>query len=144
MGHEMSPTHGQYYAFSGTPAEVAAKLYQLPRDVVEGVFYALLVQGAKDAGIHVFNRTSPNDREGTVSAWEGLTLGALPDRILALLLSAEPDPGLRGKIDSTLRDHGDFAHLGTVPCPPTPRGAFGHPIRPHTGSPTLRAVVVTI
>ena len=140
----MSRIHADYHALAGTPADVAARLYQLPRDVVAGVFYALLVQGEEVAGIHVFTRAAPGDQEGTVYAWEGPSLGTLPGRVLALVLSTAPDPDLRDRIDTTLRDHGHFTDLGTVPCPPTPRGAFGHPIRPYTDTPTVRAIVVAI
>ncbi|HEV8554924.1 MAG TPA: hypothetical protein VGR06_00820 [Actinophytocola sp.] len=132
----------QYYAFVGTPADVAVRLYQLPKDVVADVFYTLLVQGDELAGIHVFTRAAAGDREGIVHAWEGASLDTLPDRVLALALSAEPGPALREKIHTLLRDHGEFADLGVVPCPPTPRGAFGHPIRPYAAGGTIRAIVV--
>lgn len=131
------------YAFRGTPADVAGKLYALPQDVVARAFYALFLESDEMAGIHVFSREQPGDGEGSVSVWSGSTLGELPERILTLARGAE-GPALREKIVDLLNAHGNFADLGTVPCPPTPRGAFGHPLRPFSENPTVRVFVAAL
>jgi hypothetical protein len=132
------------YAFSGEPADVARRLYELPRDLVARDFYALLVQSGDMAGIHAFVRVRPGDREGLVAVWEGPSLDGTPERILALVLSGQTGPALREKVDALLKQGRDFTDLGMVPCPPTPRGAFGHPIRSYSSNATLRTFVVAL
>lgn len=132
------------YGFTGTPVDVAGRLYQLPQDVVTRAFYALLIEGEGRAGIHVFLRERPGDTEGTVVVWEGTTLDEVPEQVVGLVLRHEPEPALAEKVLAFLKAHRDLVDVGTVPCPPTPRGAFGHPVRHYSGSTTLRTVVVAL
>jgi hypothetical protein len=132
------------YAFTGAPLDVADRLYQLPQDVVTRVCYALLLEGDGRAGIHVFLRERPGDTEGTVMIWEGTTLDETPEQVVGLVLRHQPEPPLADRVLTFLKAHRDLADVGRVPCPPTPRGAFGHPVRHYSGSTTLRTVVVAL
>jgi len=134
----------EYYAFSGPTVSVASRVYQLPADMVGRLFYAMLVQNDEMADIHLFTRVEPGDREGRVAVWHGQHLDTLPERVLAALLSGLTDEVLRDKVVDVLRSHGEFTDLGVVPCPPTPRGAFGHPLRPYADAATVRTVLVGI
>lgn len=131
-----------YHAFSGVPTEVAGRLYQVPQDTVLREYYVLLVEAAAGAAIHVFTRERAGAAEGPVSMWDGHSLDDLPARLLALVLAGGLE--LRDKVDALLRDSRVFTELGVVPCPPTPRGAFGHPVRPYSEGPLLRAVVLAL
>lgn len=132
------------YAFRGSPADVAGRVYALPQEIVSRDFYALLLQGAESAGIHVFTRERSGDDEGSVAVWSGATLNGLPEQVLALVLGQKSGLALRKKVVDVLRAHGELADLGTVPCPPTPRGAFGHPLRPYARNTELRVVVAAL
>ncbi|MEW2576870.1 hypothetical protein [Streptomyces syringium] len=130
------PAAAEFHAFSGSDNALARSLFALPRDLVERTLWALLLRSHDGAGVLVQERTAPGDSMARVHSWTGEDLGALPARLLDLLPTASHQ-----ELRAALLGHGDFVDLGTVLCPPTPRGAFGHPLKLHTGS-EVRAYVV--
>jgi hypothetical protein len=145
-GPHDTPDEAELHAFTGTPRAVAERLFALPRSVVGGRLCALLLEGDTRAQVQVFERAAADDREGPVAAWAGPALGELPARIAGLL--ARPaeagDAGPGGAVRAALRAHGEYRELGTVPCPPTARGAFGHPLRAFAADRAVRAFVVAV
>jgi hypothetical protein len=145
-----SGLEAELHAFTGTPRAVAERLFALPRTVVGGRLCALLLEGDTRAHVQLFERAAAGDREGPVAAWEGATLGELPSRVAALLTRPAQDGAEEGTGDGSgavraaLRAHGEYRELGTVPCPPTARGAFGHPLRAFAADRSVRAFVVTV
>ena len=130
----------EYHAFRGSPAEVARRLYALPRDVVRMPLTVLLIESDALAEGWTFERARPDDTEGPVAVWDGARLGDLPARLAGILVApGDPVPAIR----AALAGHGPFTAMGVVPCPPTARAAFGHPMRRHGGETVVRAVVVT-
>ncbi|MBB4888086.1 hypothetical protein WEB32_00925 [Streptomyces netropsis] len=135
-GTPAPPAAAEFHAFSGSDDALARHLFALPRDVVERTLWALLLQSHDGAGILVQERAEPGDSVARVQSWTGEDLGSLPARLLALLPAASHQ-----ELRTSLLGHGDYVDLGIVLCPPTPRGAFGHPLKLHTGS-GVRAYVV--
>ena len=131
-----------WYAFVGTPDAVSRRLFGLPRSILDHLFYALLLQGDGKADLHVFERLAPDDHEGPIHVWQGTGLGSLPGDLVALLSANNATPVLAGAIRQVIRAHGDTARLGVVPCPPTPRGAFGHPLKRYAGDHVVHAFVI--
>lgn len=130
------PAAAEFHAFSGPDDALARHLFALPRDLVERPLWALLLQSRDGAGVLVQERAEPGDSVARVHSWTGADLGSLPTRLLHLLPTASHQ-----ELHAALLGHGDYADLGTVLCPPTPRGAFGHPLKLHTGA-GVRAYVV--
>lgn len=130
------PAAAEFHAFSGSDDALARHLFALPRDLVERTLWALLLQSDDGAGVLVQERAAPGDSVARVHSWTGEDLGSLPARLLDLLPTATHQ-----ELRATLLGHGDYADLGVVLCPPTPRGAFGHPLKLHTGA-GVRAYVV--
>ncbi|GGO82397.1 hypothetical protein [Wenjunlia tyrosinilytica] len=128
------------HAFRGPPRTVAECLYALPRHVVEGRVCALLLQGAGAARVHLLERVAADDARGPVAVWEGTALGTLPSRVAALLGTDTPE--VTNAVRAALRAHGEYHDLGTVPCPPSPRGAFGHPMTAFARAGEVTAFVV--
>ncbi|MFD7233692.1 hypothetical protein ACFWAT_00075 [Streptomyces syringium] len=135
-GAPAPPSAAEFHAFSGSDNALARHLFALPRDLVERALWALLLQSHDGAGVLVQERAAPGDSVARVHSWTGEDLGSLPARLLDLLPTA-PHRELR----AALLSHGDYVDLGTVLCPPTPRGAFGHPLKLHPGA-GVRAYVV--
>ena len=131
-----------WYAFVGTPDAVARRLFGIPPSVLDHLFCALLLQGGGKADIHIFEQAAPGDGEGPVHVWQGSSLGSLPGDLVAILSAKNTTTVLAGAIKEVLRGHGDYAHLGIVPSPSTPRGAFGHPLKRYAGDPVVQALVL--
>ncbi|KOG91313.1 hypothetical protein ADK38_03880 [Streptomyces varsoviensis] len=132
-------TDAEFYFFSGSPDALARRLFALPRDVVRRRLWALLLQGPHGAHIQTQERETPDSPTGRVRSWEGADLGPLPARLVALL----PTASYR-ELRAALLDHGSYTDLGTVPCPPSPRGAFGHPLKAHAAETVVRAYVLAL
>ncbi|MFC3890670.1 hypothetical protein ACFOWZ_04235 [Lentzea rhizosphaerae] len=126
------------FAFAGTPDSVTRSVYALPRTIVGHTWYALLVESERAADIRVFSRTHADDDSGPVASWHGASLGALPIRIMSLLMNAGDG------IEAALGEHGGFVEHGLVPCPPTPRGAFGHALGAYAADRSVRAFVIAL
>ena len=126
------------FAFAGTPDSVARSVYALPRDLVRHTGYALLVESERAADIRVFSRAEADDDCGPVATWHGASLGALPIRIMSLLMHSGDGIG------AALSDHGDFVEHGEVPCPPTARGAIGHALGAYAADRSVRAFVIAL
>lgn len=141
-GSAPPPVVIDWYAFAGTPDDVSRRLFGLPPSILAHPFYALLLQGGGKADVHVFERATPGDREGPVHVWQGPSLGSLPGDLVAILSAKNTTAVLAGALRQVLRAYGDAAHLGVVPCPPSPRGAFGHPLKRYAEDPVLQAFVV--
>lgn len=132
----------EYHGFSGSPRSVAGRLFALPRDLVQRPCYALLLEGDRQAHVRIFERSS-GASQGPVALWQGEGLGELPAHLMSLCLQPpDSDVGGTASIASALRDHGEFTQLGMVPCPPSPRGAFGHPLRDYVSEGRIRSYVL--
>jgi hypothetical protein len=150
------PQDIQCYAFSGRPEAVARRLYALNGAVVECRFFALLLQGEARADIRIYERAAPGDRSGQVATWQGTSLDVLPGSIATLVMGDTamrgPDgqtgsagqAGPRERVKSALRQDREFTDWGVVPCPPTPRGAFGHPLRQYANDRAICAFVIAV
>lgn len=128
------------HAFSGSPRAVAEQLFALPRSVVEGRFFALLLESDSGASIRVFERAAVGDEHGTVRDWHGSHLGDLPARVVAAL-TTESAPAR--SVHDMICGMGRFTAAAEAPCPPSARGAFGHELRQHDGGAGVRACVIT-
>ncbi|MFE7116446.1 hypothetical protein ACFU99_13635 [Streptomyces sp. NPDC057654] len=129
----------EFHFFSGSPDVLAQRLFALPRDIVRRRLWALLLQGPHSARIQVQERDTPDSAEGRVRSWAGEDLGDLPARVVGLLPTAS-----YGELRAALFGHGVYTDLGAVPCPPSPRGAFSHPLKLHAGEPVVRAYVLGV
>jgi hypothetical protein len=134
----------EFHAFAGTPREAATGLYALPVAFVKSSFYALLMQAAIGAEVRLFTQDGADGRQCHVEVWRGPDLGALPGRLAGLFAANTAGPELRESVVSALREQDEFQSLGTVPRPPTARGAFGHPIRPFRDEQFIQTYVVSI
>ncbi|MFC5719190.1 hypothetical protein ACFP1Z_03190 [Streptomyces gamaensis] len=132
-------TEAEFHAFTGPTDTLARRLFALPRDTVERTLWALLLQGPGSARIQLQERAVPGDPMARVYSWAGDTLDPLPDRLVALLPTAT-----YRDLRTVLLDHGEYSDLGTVPCPPTPRGAFGHPLKVYGAGAGVRAYVLAL
>jgi hypothetical protein len=131
-------TSSELHFFSGSSAAVAQGLYSLSPSVVKQAVWALLLASPSGAQIHLMERS--DEAHGRVEVWSGPGLGAVPGQLVSAfaLGSAQWVPQVR----EVLRAHGDYEDLGVVPCPPTARGAFGHPMRLYAQAAQLQAIVV--
>jgi len=130
------------HAFSGSPSAVSRALYQLPPALVRRCFVTLLLQGEGKADIRIFERDVPDAVNGLVSDWSGSELGPLPGQVVATLMAGPVPGGGDNQVRAALREHGQYVERGAVPCPPTARGAFGHPLKPYSGEASVHALVV--
>ena len=133
----------EVYAFSGTRARVAQRLYGLPGDLVARPVYTLLIQAGARAEIRILERDADSETTGTVEVWQGSSLDGLPARILQLVVDGSV-AARSGSTDilSAVRENRDFTSLGSTLAPATPRAAFGHAIRTYDGEPSIHATVV--
>jgi hypothetical protein len=129
----------ELHFFSGSSDTVARRLFALPRDTVERGLWALLLQSPDGAHIQVQERAGPGAATARVRAWAGKDLGSLPARLTGHLAT-----GSYQELRTALSGHGDYTDLGEVPCPPTPRGAFGHPLKLHTALSGLRVWILVL
>jgi hypothetical protein len=134
----------EFHAFAGTPREAATGLYALPASVVASSFYAFLMQADIGAEVRLFTQYGADAGQCHVEVWRGPSLGGLPSLIAELLTAETDNPELHESVASALREQGEFQSLGTVPRPPTARGAFGHPIRPFRTEQFIQTYVVSI
>ncbi|HZD00081.1 MAG TPA: hypothetical protein VFA46_07770 [Actinomycetes bacterium] len=134
----------ELYAFSGPLAGVAARLYQLPADLVARPLYLLLVEGEARAEIHVFERGSAGSRTGTVTTWQGASLEGLPGLVLGLVMAGRDGTAPREEVLSAVRSDRALKSLGEVLCPATPRAAFGHALRLYDQQSTIHATVLAL
>ncbi|WP_369373455.1 hypothetical protein [Streptomyces sp. cg36] len=139
VGAEDPAAGAEFHFFSGTPESLAPRLFALPHHVVERTLWALLLQDPEGAHIQVQERAEPGAAMGRVHAWEGTDLGILPAHLMTLLPTASYQ-----SVRSALFAHGTYTDLGAVPCPPTPRGAFGHPLKLRTAGTRVRAYVLAL
>ncbi|GAA2332372.1 hypothetical protein SVIO_003280 [Streptomyces violaceusniger] len=133
----------EFHAFAGSPDVVARHLYGLPRDLVEGTLWALILSGAERAHVQIQERAALGDSRARVFAWEGTVLGTLPAGIAAALSGHPMPPRSHEALRDVLFRHGDYTDLGVVPCPRTARGAFGHPMRWFAGEQSVYALVLS-
>jgi hypothetical protein len=145
-GDQVAPDQDgcELYAFSGPLAEVAVRLYKLPADLVKRPLYMLLVEGASQAEVHIFERDGGGSRTGTVTTWQGTSLEGLPGAVLELVMGAQAGAPPRGEILSAVGSGRTLKPLGQVLCPATPRAAFGHGLRLYDQASTIRATVVAL
>jgi len=132
----------ELYAFSGPLPEVAVRLYKLPADLVRRPLYMLLVEGASQAEIHIFERDGSDGRTGTVTTWQGASLQGLPGAVLGLVMGGQAGAPPREEIRSAVGSGRTLKPLGQVLCPATPRAAFGHALRLYDQASTIHATVV--
>lgn len=132
--HEHVTLHG----WSGQWEEVARRLFAVPGDLVAAPYAALLLQDGGRADIYVFERDAHGGREVRTRVWTGSGLGTLPARLTGLVLAGGGTHG----VTAALGGIGPFADLGVTPAPPSPRGAFGHPLRHYPEDGRLDAYVL--
>ncbi|MFE9748336.1 hypothetical protein ACFYOT_25810 [Saccharothrix saharensis] len=129
-----------FQGFFGAPQDVARQLFALPRSVVSGSYYALLLESDAGADVRVFVRADPADDHGEVRDWTGSKLGDLPERILRACWSTSAN---EREVAKVIDSFGPYAVRGGIMCPPSARGAFGHQLRRHDPQPVVRALVVS-
>jgi hypothetical protein len=134
----------ELYAFSGPLPEVAVRLYKLPADLVKRPLYMLLVEGASQAEIHIFERDGGATRTGTVTTWQGTSLEGLPGAVLDLVMGGQAGAPPRDEVFSAVGSGRTLKPLGQVLCPATPRAAFGHALRLYDQASTIHATVVAL
>jgi hypothetical protein len=134
-------TNAELHLFSGSSDAVAQSLYALPSSVVKQAMWALLLQSPSGGvQIHIMERSDENN--GRVLVWHGTGLGTVPVRLASTFMLNHPDAERMPQVRRVLLAHGDYEDLGVVPCPPTARGAFGHPMRLHAQAAQMQAIVV--
>ncbi|MFE9748337.1 hypothetical protein ACFYOT_25815 [Saccharothrix saharensis] len=111
------------HCLSGGYREVAMGLFGLPRAVVDGAWYVLLLDTDRGAGVHLFTRVSDAPAQVVTHEWTAPDLGDLP----SALLEAAWRTDTTDSPEEVLRARCALITSGPSIAPISSRGAFGRP-----------------